>query len=180
MALPIVPILVIGALGVGALLLGRAKKITGGGGSGPVTPGEWGGYRVLSRAEAASISGGKATYITPSGVVPAADPAVDTMVSSMAQVGGDAAIVLKPPAGGPLVLAIATIDTVIAGPAYQGHIHKAAFFYATTKKIEPVTAGPPLGGKVNFAPRDVVDVTPPRDLTLGAPPPGAEPTFGTT
>jgi hypothetical protein len=176
MAFPIIPVLVVATIGAGAVLLGRAKKITGGGGSGPVTPGAWGGYRVLSRAEAAAIGGSKMTYITPKGVVPAADPAVNTMVASMAQVGGNAALILKPPAGGPLVMAIATIDTVVKGPAYQGHIIKAAFFYQATKKIEPITAGPPLDGKVNFAPSDVIDVTPPADLTLGTPP---EPTFET-
>lgn len=178
MALPIIPILVVGSIGLGALLLGRAKKITGGGGVGPVTPSGYGGYRVLSRAEAAAIGGSKMTYALPTGdSVSAADPAVDTMVTSMVAIGSQVSLVLKSSATGEIVLAIAMVDAVVPGPAYQGHLVAAKLFNLKTKAMTDI-AGPLSGGtKVHFSPKDVVDVVPPKDLTMNAGLPGQ---FGST
>lgn len=156
MALPVIPILVIAALGVGALALGRSKKTSLGG-----------SFRVLSRAEAAAMGGSKATYVGPSGeTVAAASPALDPMIASMVAIGSQVSIILQT-AAAPAIGAIAMIDSVAPGPVYDGHIVAAKEIDLKTKILTPL--GPPfVGAKVKLQPRDIIDVVPAKDLTMNA------------
>lgn len=157
MALPVIPILAIAALGVGALMLGRSKKTSLGG-----------SFRVLSRAEAAAIGGGKATYVGPTGeTVPAASPLLDTMIANMTAVGSQVSIVLQTPAI-KVILAIAIVDSIAPGPVYDGHIAVAKEVDLKTKILTPLDGPPFVGAKVKLQPRDIIDVVPAKDLTMNS------------
>jgi hypothetical protein len=164
MAIPVIPILLVSAVGLGALLL--AKKSFGASTSLPANA-----YKVLSRTEVAAMGlKGKVTYTDPSTgkTVPAGDPLFDAAMAKKTRVGSIVFLILKPSTPGHVVGAATKVNQILPNPGgpsgpsgavYRGTIEEAMDFTTQVKAFEMhALSGPLIGSSVGFTAKDIFDV----------------------
>lgn len=155
MAFPVVPVLIIAALGAGALLFGRGKPSEG-----ALTPTVSGRWRVLPRGEAARVP-----FIGTEGTLTKADdPEIIATITASVKAGSRVMLAIEDTASKQKFLKFALVSKVVPTtmgmPIYDGAVVDTVLYTdptMTSPLAQMTKGGPAIGTRLVFGPHQVLE-----------------------